>query len=181
MNIDKRLLYMGVVILGVALIVGHSFGLWNKKETSEYKSLSSERGKKIAEMEQRVGEMSGSLQMIKQEREKIVANLTQNQKQLLNQLNTAEGDRIKLNEIIESHQNQAEEYQEMIAELTKTYQDLRNRNNTLLTRISAPEAHCQELVAGQTQLTRQINLCWPQRVPCFASLPWDTCEKGEIR
>ena len=181
MNIDKSLLYVAIVILGVALVVGQSFGLRNKNDAAEYKQLSSEREKKIAELEQQIGEMSGSLLTIKQKREKTATNLTQKQEQLLSQLNTAKRDRIKLNEIIESHQGQAEKYQERIAELTNTTQDLRNRNNTLLTRISEAGVQCPELVTGQPQLKRQTHLCWSQKVPCFVSLPWELSGEGEIQ
>lgn len=96
-------------------------------------------------------------------------------------LNNAQGGRVKLNEVIKSHQSQAKKFQKRIAELTKANHDLRERNKNLLAGISEAKEYCQELVSGKTELKEQVNLCWPQRVPCFASLPWYSCGEEETK
>ncbi len=157
MNIDKKYLYIGVLIVGLALVVGPVFGLRMKSEAEKYKRFNSEQEKKNAELAQLVVEMKGTLQKIRKEREQTVADLTQKQKHLLKQFNEAQGEKIKLNEIIQNHQNQAENLQKRIAGLTQSNHDLQQRNQTLVAEVGEVKTHTQELVAGKTQLTDQLR------------------------
>ena len=65
MNIDRKLLYMALIVIGLALVVGPAFGLRMRSDAVKYKHLNSEQGQKITELEASMGEIKGMLQKVK--------------------------------------------------------------------------------------------------------------------
>ena len=51
MNIDRKILYMALIVIGLALVVGPAFGLRMRSNAVKYKHLNNEKEQKITELE----------------------------------------------------------------------------------------------------------------------------------
>ncbi len=69
MNINRKFLYVALIVVGLALVVGPVFGLWMRSEAVKYKHLTAEQEQEIAKLKASVGEMKAVLL----EREQIIA------------------------------------------------------------------------------------------------------------
>jgi len=56
MNIDRKHLYIALVVIGLGLVVGPAFGLRMRSDVVMYKGLKNEKEQKIMELEARIGD-----------------------------------------------------------------------------------------------------------------------------
>jgi len=83
MKIDKKLLYVAVIIIGLALVAGPIYGLQMRREAEKYKRLNGEQEKKVAELDQRINETEQTIRNLKKGQQQTIADLTKKQNQLL--------------------------------------------------------------------------------------------------
>jgi chemotaxis protein MotB len=126
-------------------------------EASEYKNKTAEQAANIVRLEKRLAEMEASFSAIRTEREKTIADLTQRQQQLLNQVNQIDGDRTELSRIMESHKTDAVRYKTRAGKLSKANEDLEQRIKGLSTEIEGIQAHTEQLAKQKTQLAQRVT------------------------
>jgi len=144
MNIDRKILYMALIVIGLALVVGPAFGLRMRSNAVKYKRLNNEKSLKITELEASMGEIKGMLQKVKQERAQTVA---QQQKRVA-KLSQAHQDLRKRNETLLLDMNEAE----------KQTQELLTGKAQLSGQIELISAEVEELARAKSQLSGQIEL-----------------------
>ncbi len=49
MNIDRKILYMALIVIGLALVVGPAFGLRMRSNAVKYERLNNEKDRKITQ------------------------------------------------------------------------------------------------------------------------------------
>ncbi len=144
MNIDSKILYMALIVIGLALVVGPAFGLRMRSNAVKYKRLNNEKGQKITELEASIGEINGMLQKVKQERAQTVA---QQQKRMA-ELSQAHQDLRKRNETLLLDMNEAE----------KQTQELLTGKTRLSGQLKLISAEVEELARAKSQLSGQLEL-----------------------
>jgi len=144
MNIDRKILYMALIVIGLALVVGPAFGLRMRSNAVKYKRLNNEKGQKITELEASMGEIKGMLQKVKQERAQTVA---QQQKRMA-ELSQAHQDLRKRNETLLLDMNEAE----------KQTQELLTGKTQLSGQLELISAEAEGLARAKSQLSAQLEL-----------------------
>jgi len=144
MNIDRKILYMALIVIGLALVVGPAFGLRMRSNAVKYKRLNNEKGQKITELEASMGEIKGMLQKVKQERAQTVA---QQQKRMA-ELSQAHQDLRKRNETLLLDMNEAD----------KQTQELLTGKTQLSGQLELISAEAEGLARAKSQLSAQLEL-----------------------
>lgn len=126
---------------------------------SQQKSISSMKREiatgqiKIAEL----AEMGEALRDTSIKKEQTISELSKKQQLLLEELEKIRGDKINLNNIIESHQRRGEKYQERLSELSQISHDLQQRMKTFLVEVNKAKVYTQKLTIEKTQLIDRIK------------------------
>ncbi|MFQ5850407.1 MAG: OmpA family protein [Candidatus Binatia bacterium] len=89
--------------------------------------------------------------------EQVVAQMREKQERLLQELTDARAEKIRLNEVIERHQRQAEKSQKRLRELSQTHQDLQLRVKTLLGETNLARAQTEQLATQKVQIGYQLE------------------------
>lgn len=152
MQIEKKLLYVVVTIIGVVLVVGSAFGLRMKNEAESYKRLSSEHENKVANLEQRAEEREEAIRNIKKEGQEKNAELTQKQNQLRKQLQAAQAEKNRLDQEVKGQQKRTEKDQKRLTEITQARDDLQRRHQILVAEVQELKTRTGELLTGKSEL-----------------------------
>ena len=140
MKIDRKFLYVALIAIGLALVVGPAFGLRMRSEAVKYKDLSSEQEQKIAKLEASVGEMKATLQMRNQsatQQKKRIADLSMGHQDLRKQNETLLLD---------------------IRETEKQSQELLIGKNQLSGQLELVSAEAEKLASAKSQLSGKLEL-----------------------
>ncbi len=140
MKIDRKFLYVALIAIGLALVVGPAFGLRMRSEAVKYKHLSSEKDQKIAKLEASVGEMKATLQKQNQTVTK--------QKNRIAELSMGHQDLRKQNETLLLD----------IRETEKQSQELLIGRNQLSGQLELISAEAEKLATAKSQLSGKLEL-----------------------
>ena len=140
MNIDRKHLYIALIVIGLGLAVGPAFGLRMRSDAVKYKRLSSEQEKKIAKLKAGVEAMRATLQKRDQ-------NLAQQQERAAELSKAHQGLR-KRNETLLLDMNDAK----------KHTQELLTGKNQLSGQLELISAEAEELARAKSQLSGQLEL-----------------------
>jgi len=143
MNIDRKHLYMALIVIGLGLVVGPAFGLRMRSDAVKYKRLNNEKEQKFTELEASMGEIKGMLQKVKQERDQTLA---QQQKRVAEMSKAHQGLRTR-NETLLLDINEAK----------KQTQELLIGKNQLSGQLELVSAEAEELAKAKSQLSGQLE------------------------
>lgn len=140
MNIDKKFLYIALVVVGVAMVVGPAFGLKMRSDAVKYRQLSNEHAKKIEQLESSVAELRATLQ----KREHTVTQ-----------------QKLHIAELSKGHQELRKQNESLllnIRETEKQSQELLIGKNQLSGQLELISAEAQELAKAKSQLSGQLEV-----------------------
>jgi len=143
MNIDRKNLYMALIVIGLALVVGPAFGLRMRSNAVKYKHLNNEKGQKITELEASMGEIKGMLQKVKQERDQTVAQ-----------------QQIRMVELSKAHQGLRKRNETLLLDMNEAKrqtQELLIGKNQLSSQIELISAEVEDLAKAKSQLSGQLE------------------------
>jgi chemotaxis protein MotB len=140
MNIDRKHLYIALIVVGLGLVVGPAFGLRMRSDAAKYKRLSSEQEKKIAELKAGAEAMKAMLQKRDQ-------TLTQQQERAADLSMAHQGLR-KRNETLLLDMNESK----------KQTQELLIGKNQLSGQLELISAEAEELARAKSQLSGRLEL-----------------------
>ena len=144
MNIDRKHLYIALIVIGLGLVVGPAFGLRMRVDTVMYQRLNNEKEQKITELEASIGEIKRILQKVKQERDQTVA---QQQK--------------RVGEMSKAHQNLRTRNETLLLDMNeakKQSQELLIGKNQLSGQLELVSAKAAKLARAKSQLSGQLEL-----------------------
>jgi len=144
MNIDRKHLYIALIVIGIALVFGPAFGLRMRSDAVKYKRLNNEKEQKITELEASMEEIKRMLQKVKQERDQTLA---QQQKRVAEMSKAHQGLRTR-NETLLLDMNEAK----------KQTQELLTGNNQLSGQLELVSAEAEDLAKAKAQLSGQLEL-----------------------
>jgi len=164
MNIDRKHLYIALIVIGLGLVVGPAFGLRMRSDAVKYKHLNNEKEQKITELEASMGEMKRMLRNVKQGRDETLA---QQQKRVAEMSKAHQGLRTR-NETLLLDMNEAKkETQELLTgkaqlsgqlELVSAeVQDLAKAKAQLSGQLESISAEAKELAKAKAQLSGQLE------------------------
>ncbi len=140
MNIDRKHLYIALIVIGLALVAGPVFGLRMRSDAVKYKGLNNEKEQKITELEASVEEIKGMLQKRDQ-------TLGQQQKRVAELSHAHQGLRTR-NETLLLDMNEAK----------KQTQELLTGKTRLSGQLELVSAEAEELARAKSQLSGQLEL-----------------------
>ena len=143
MNIDRKHLYMALIVIGLALVIGPAFGLRMRSDAVKYQHLNSEQEKKITGLEASMGEIRGMLQKVKQERDQTVA---QQQKRMAELSKAHQGLRTRNETLLLD-----------IREAKRQTQELLTGKNQLSGQLELISAEVEDLAKAKSQLSGQLE------------------------
>jgi chemotaxis protein MotB len=144
MNIDRKHLYIALIVIGLGLVVGPAFGLRMRSDKVKYMRLNNEKEQKITELEARMEEMKGMHQKVKQERDQTVA---QQQK--------------RVGEMSKAHQHLRTRNETLLLDMNeakKQNQELLTGKNQLSGQLELISAEADELAKAKSQLSGRLEL-----------------------
>jgi len=140
MNIDRKHLYIALIVVGLGLVVGPAFGLRMRSDAAKYKRLSREQEKKIANLKAGAEAMKAMLQ-------KRAQTLAQQQDRAAELSKAHQGLR-KRNETLLLDMNESK----------KQTQELLIGKNQLSGQLELISAEATELARAKSQLSSQLEL-----------------------
>ena len=143
MNIDRKHLYIALVVIGLGLVVGPAFGLRMRSDAVKYKHLNNEKEQKITELEASMGVMKRMLRMVKEGRDETLA---QQQKRVAEMSKAHQGLRTR-NETLLLDMNEAK----------KETQELLTGKAQLSGQLELVSAEVQDLAKAKAQLSGQLE------------------------
>ncbi len=143
MNIDRKHLYIALIVIGLGLVVGPAFGLRMRSDAVKYKHLNNEKEQKITELEASMGEMKRMLRKVKQGRDQTLA---QQQKRVAEMSKAHQGLRTR-NETLLLDMNEAK----------KETQELLTGKAQLSGQLELVSAEVQDLAKAKAQLSGQLE------------------------
>jgi len=143
MNIDRKHLYIALIVIGLGLVVGPAFGLRMRSDAVKYKHLNNEKEQKITELEASMGVMKRMLRMVQQGRDQTLA---QQQKRVAEMSKAHQGLRTR-NETLLLDMNEAK----------KETQELLTGKAQLSGQLELVSAEVQELAMAKAQLSGQLE------------------------
>jgi len=143
MNIDRKHLYIALIVIGLGLVVGPAFGLRMRSDAVKYKHLNNEKEQKITELEASMGVMKRMLRMVKEGRDETLA---QQQKRVAEMSKAHQGLRTR-NETLLLDMNEAK----------KETQELLTGKAQLSGQLELVSAEVQELAMAKAQLSGQLE------------------------
>ncbi len=143
MNIDRKHLYIALIVIGLGLVVGPAFGLRMRSDAVKYKHLNNEKEQKITELEASMGVMKRMLRMVKEGRDETLA---QQQKRVAEMSKAHQGLRTR-NETLLLDMNEAK----------KETQELLIGKAQLSGQLELVSAEVQELAMAKAQLSGQLE------------------------
>jgi len=144
MNIDRKHLYIALIVIGLGLVVGPAFGLRMRSNAVKYKRLNNEKEQKITKLEASMEEMKGIFQKVKQERDQTVAQ----QQKRVGEMSKAHQNLRTLNETLLLDMNEAKNQN----------QELLTGKNQLSGQLELISAEAEELARAKSQLSGQLEL-----------------------
>ncbi len=143
MNIDRKHLYIALIVIGLGLVVGPAFGLRMRSDAVKYKHLNNEKEQKITELEASMGEMKRMLRKVKQGRDQTLA---QQQKRVAEMSKAHQGLRTR-NETLLLDMNEAK----------KETQELLTGKAQLSGQLELVSAEVQDLAKAKAQISGQLE------------------------
>ncbi|NIO09793.1 MAG: OmpA family protein [Deltaproteobacteria bacterium] len=140
MNFDKKFLYVALIVVGIALVVGPAFGLKMRSDAVKYRQLSDQKAEKIEKLEASVAELQRTLQM----RDEAISK----QQVRVADLSRAHQDLRKRNENLLLDMQESE----------KQAQELLVGKNQLSNQLEMVAAEAQELASVKEQLSSKLKL-----------------------
>lgn len=139
MNIDRKFLYVALIAIGLALVVGPAFGLRMRSEAVKYKNLTSEQEQKIAKLEASVGEMKAILQ----ERAQIIAE-----------------QQLRMAELSKAHQGLRDQNEGLLLDIRETEKqshELLVGKKQLSGQLELISAEAEKLATAKSQLSGKLE------------------------
>ncbi len=143
MNIDRKHLYMALIVIGLGLVVGPAFGLRMRSDAVKSKHLNNEKEQKITELEASMGVMKRMLRKVQQGRDETLA---QQQKRVAEMSKAHQGLRTR-NETLLLDMNEAK----------KETQELLTGKAQLSGQLELVSAEVQDLAKAKAQLSGQLE------------------------
>ncbi len=143
MNIDRKHLYIALIVIGLGLVVGPAFGLRMRSDAVKYEHLNNEKEQKITALEASMGEMKRMLRKVKQGRDQTLA---QQQKRVAEMSKAHQGLRTR-NETLLLDMNEAK----------KETQELLTGKAQLSGQLELVSAEVQDLAKAKAQLSGQLE------------------------
>ena len=140
MNIDRKHLYIALIVIGVGLVVGPAFGLRMRSNAVKYKRLSSEQEKKIAKLKAGAEAMKAMLQ----KRDQTLAHQQE-----------------RAAELSKAHQGLRTRNETLLLDMDeskKQTQELLIGKNQLSGQLELISAEAEQLARAKSQLSGQLQL-----------------------